>query len=128
MKLRRISFENFRSFKETADLGLIKPVSSFVGSNNAGKSNIFEIFSFLRRMIDHQWSRPFEELSFDRNKKPIKLEIEFELDDADRLKIISSIGGSGVTREIVIAVVFLSILIQLAMITFLRTRVPKVIK
>jgi len=44
------------------------------------------------------------------------------------LTIISSIGGSGVTREIVIAVVFLSILIQLAMITFLRTRVPKVIK
>lgn len=91
MKLRRISFENFRSFKETADLGLIKPTSSFVGSNNAGKSNILEIFSFLRRMIDHQWSRPFEELSFDRNKKPIKLEIEFELDDADRSRIISSI-------------------------------------
>lgn len=91
MKLRRISFENFRSFKETADLGLIKPTSSFVGSNNAGKSNILEIFSFLRRMIDHQWSRQFEELSFDRNKKPIKLEIEFELDDADRSRIISSI-------------------------------------
>lgn len=91
MKLRRISFENFRSFKETADLGLIKPISSFVGSNNAGKSNILEIFSFLRRMIEHNWSRSFGELSFDRNKKPIKLEIEFELDDVDRSRIISSI-------------------------------------
>ena len=44
------------------------------------------------------------------------------------LTIISTIGGSGVGKEMIITIVLLSILVQIGMITFLRTRVPRVIK
>lgn len=91
MKLHRLSFENFISFEENADLGNIKPISVFTGSNSAGKSNIIEIFSFLRKMVMHNWSRSFKDLTFDRNKKPIKIELEFELDESERKKAIDII-------------------------------------
>ncbi len=44
------------------------------------------------------------------------------------LTIISTVGGSGVGKDMIITIVLLSMLVQVAMITFLRTRVPKVIK
>ena len=44
------------------------------------------------------------------------------------LTIISTIGGSGIGLDMILTIVMLSILVQIAMITFLRTRVPKVIK
>ncbi len=44
------------------------------------------------------------------------------------LTIISTIGGSGIGKEMIITIVLLSVLVQIGMITFLRTRVPRVIK
>jgi archaeal flagellar protein FlaJ len=44
------------------------------------------------------------------------------------LTILSTIGGSGIGKEIIITIILLSILVQAGMITFLRTRVPRVIK
>ena len=44
------------------------------------------------------------------------------------LTIISTIGGSGIGKEMIVTIVLLSVLVQIGMITFLRTRVPRVIK
>ncbi|HXV38191.1 MAG TPA: AAA family ATPase [Nitrosopumilaceae archaeon] len=91
MKIHKLSFKNFRSFKDKSTLDDVKPISTFVGSNSAGKSNIIEILSFLRKMANHEWIRPFADLTFDRNKNPIKIEIEFEKEVKRILEIIRAI-------------------------------------
>jgi len=100
MKLHRLSFENFTSFKEKTELNNIKPISIIAGSNSSGKSNIIEMFAFLRKMMDHNWSKPFEDLTFDRNKQPIKIELEFELDESERQFMIDMIPTPPALQEI----------------------------
>ncbi len=89
MKIHWIAFENFRSFKEKAELANIKPVSIFVGPNNAGKSNVIEMLSFIRGMAMGSWSRRYDDLVYDKNNKNIHVEIELELTEDERRKIFS---------------------------------------
>lgn len=89
MKIIGLSLENFRSFEEKTQLDNIKPISVFVGANNVGKSNIIEFLKFLKNMTSKSWSKTFEEIIFDQKDKTIKLELEVELTESERRKIIN---------------------------------------
>ncbi len=91
MKIHRLSVQNFRSFKEKTVLNDIKPVSVFVGANNAGKSNVFEILSFLRAMANGNRPKQHIECTFDRTTDPFLIEIELELSESERSSIINKI-------------------------------------
>lgn len=105
MKIHRLVIQNFRSFRDSTELGKVNKVNTFVGANNAGKSNVIEILSFLRSLANNKLSRDYSEFTFDRNKKPINIEIEFELDEPERRNIIdsittpNSIAGIDLTKE-----------------------------
>jgi len=86
-----LSVQNFKSFKEKTELNDIKPVSVFVGANNAGKSNIIEILSFLREMGNKTRSKQHIDCTFDRTTDPFLIEIELELSESERLSIINKI-------------------------------------
>ena len=91
MRFHKITFENFRSFEDSTNLDEIKSFTSFVGSNNSGKSNVLEILLFLRSMANKAWSRNYQDLTFDKNDNSINIEIELELSDDERQQIIESV-------------------------------------
>lgn len=95
MKIHRIVFENFRSFRDKTELDNIKPISVFVGQNNAGKSNVIEVLNLLRSMTTGGWSKPYDEIVFDKNGKSIQIEIDVELNEEERRKIFDLIPHFG---------------------------------
>lgn len=90
MKINSFTIENFRTFRDKTHLEL-SDINIFIGSNSAGKSNIIEFLKFIRDLSSGTWSRPFTELTFDRNNNPISFEIELELDDGEIESIVNHI-------------------------------------
>ncbi len=88
MKIRKVSVTNFKSIKEEIILDNLKPISVFVGPNNSGKSNIIKLFEFFKLLA--QGSRPqnMVDYIFDKKNEEISIELQLELSDEERYKII----------------------------------------
>ncbi len=95
--IRRIHVQNYRSIKDlTIEL---HPFNCFVGANNSGKSNIFDVFSFLFDTFQNglQWAvenRGWDRLRYYGSAASDPILIELTLD--------STVGGSGSELEYIL--------------------------
>jgi AAA15 family ATPase/GTPase len=89
LRLRSISLQNFRSFKDTVKISDLKRVNVLVGPNKAGKSNVFEALSLLKSLAndDANSRRNLDDYRFDHAKQnKIVIEIEIELSPSEQLQ------------------------------------------
>jgi len=92
MKLKSISFENYKAFYERQTMQL-KPITILIGKNSSGKSSIAKLFTLLENSLSGEIDEPlllnnngvelgedFENLFFGNSLagKPISFKIEFE--------------------------------------------------
>lgn len=93
MKILNISIENFLSFKEKIELNDIKPLTIFVGPNNAGKSNILKALEIINKIARNDFPNNWDGLIFDKKDNKATLEIALELSNEERQEIIHSMHG-----------------------------------
>jgi predicted ATP-dependent endonuclease of OLD family len=97
LRLRSISLQNFRSFKDTVKISDLKRVNVLVGPNKAGKSNVFEALSLLKSLAndDANSIRSLDDYRFDHAKQnKIVIEIEIELSPSEQLQVVELLGRS----------------------------------
>lgn len=92
MKIDRVEVKNFKSIK-SAEFNLNNGVTTIVGKNNAGKSNLTEVFLFLNKLaltengeIDEVFKEygGFGEIVYNKsNRSPIKISLEMTLNSTD---------------------------------------------
>lgn len=93
MKIKSISFENYKAFSEKQTIQL-KPITILIGKNSSGKSSIAKLFPLLENSLSGKIEEPlllknngvelgaeFRDLVFGKDATPIHFEIEFENDD-----------------------------------------------
>lgn len=97
MYVSKLSLTNFRSYPQL-DLTLEKGVTTFVGNNGAGKTNIAESLIFLSFLTSHRTSttQPLIALGHDqavirtelvRGDRNIQIDLEINLNKANRARI-----------------------------------------
>lgn len=88
MLVKKISFENFRSFRDKTELDL-QNINIFVGPNKAGKSNIIMCFQFLNSISRNDWNDLFIDNVFDYDKNMrITIQIVFYLNIEERRDLV----------------------------------------
>jgi AAA15 family ATPase/GTPase len=86
--VKKISFENFRSFRDKTELDL-QNVNIFVGPNKAGKSNIIMCFQFLNSISRNDWNDLYIDNVFDYDKNMrITIQIVFYLNIEERRDLV----------------------------------------
>jgi predicted ATPase len=100
MKLKSISFENYKAFKEKQTLE-IRPITILIGKNSSGKSAIAKLFTLLENSLSNQIKEPlllnnngvelgaeFLDLVYGKiPNSPIKFTINFNIDKSNKLRI-----------------------------------------
>jgi predicted ATPase len=90
MKIKSISFENYKAFAERQTVKL-KPITLLIGKNSSGKSSIAKLFTLFENSLSGSIDEPlllkndgvdlgaeFRDLVFGRNSTPLTFNIEFE--------------------------------------------------
>lgn len=114
MKIKSITLENFRSYKEAILIEGLSDVNIFIGPNNAGKSNILEALRYIQFLTTGGQLRGYTDMVFDgRTKLNIHLALSFRLSTKERKDFINEIfqDNSQVTPEKILGSAFLSTLI-----------------
>jgi len=88
LKIKRFSIENFRSHRDAIELKNIKTITSFVGPNNSGKSNIIKAIEFWKKYAHNDPPGRTIDYIFDKKDTKIKLEMDFEFTENERNDII----------------------------------------
>lgn len=92
MKVKSITLENFRSFKEAMPIEGLSDVNIFIGANNAGKSNILEALRYLQALASRRQLRSFEEMVFDGDtRRKIHMSLSFSLSAEERKDFIKQV-------------------------------------
>lgn len=89
MKIKSISFENYKAFAEKQTMQL-KPITILIGKNSSGKSSIAKLFPLLENSLSGLIDEPllinnngvelgaeFRDLVYGKDATPIKFEIEY---------------------------------------------------
>lgn len=101
MKIKSISFENYKAFPEKQTIQL-KPITMLIGKNSSGKSSIAKLFTLLENSLSGKNDEPllvknqgvelgaeFRDLVFGRaTSTPIEFEIEFKNDLTLGVKVL----------------------------------------
>ncbi len=100
MKIKSISFENYKAFAEKQTIQL-KPITILIGKNSSGKSSIAKLFTLLENSLSGEIEEPllvknngvelgaeFRDLVFGRASTPISFEIQFEDNRTLGIKIL----------------------------------------
>lgn len=100
MKIKCISFENYKAFAEKQTIQL-KPVTILIGKNSSGKSSIAKLFTLLENSLSGEIEEPlliknngvelgaeFRDLVFGRASTPVSFEIQFEDNRTLKIKIL----------------------------------------
>jgi predicted ATP-dependent endonuclease of OLD family len=90
MRVSKIKISGFRSFVEEIIIDDLNRVNIFVGKNAVGKTNILEIFLFLRGLTQNNFYRQSKDF-ISINKKSLSLSLEFVLEEDEREKYIKDI-------------------------------------
>lgn len=113
MKIKSITLENFRSYKEAIPIEGLSDVNIFIGPNNAGKSNILEALRYIQALTGGNQLKGYTEMVFDgRTKRDIHLTLSFCLSAEERKDFIDELfrDNSHVTPQKVLESAFLSTL------------------
>lgn len=114
MKIKNITLENFRSYKEAIHIEDLSDVNIFIGPNNVGKSNILEALRYMQALTGRNQLRGYTEMVFDgKTKLNVHLTLGFSLSTEERKDIIDELfqDNSHITPEKVLESAFLSTLI-----------------
>jgi predicted ATPase len=100
MKIKSISFQNYKAFKEKQTL-VLKPITLLIGKNSSGKSSIAKLLTLLENSLSGKIEEPlllknndvelggeFADLFFGKRKEPISFSIQFEHDVNIEVSII----------------------------------------
>jgi predicted ATPase len=90
MRVRKIIVSGFKSLMDEVSIGDLDRVNVFVGKNGAGKTNVIEVFRFLRELSAGRTHRPVDDF-FSREKKRLALTLELTLDEGERKDILESL-------------------------------------
>ena len=98
MQLTSVSFENFKSFKERAQLNLNR-INYLIGPNGAGKSNVLAGINLISMMVkDGHYPGPDD--CFDGMREaPTTISFTAKLSEDERRKMIEKTLGSGRTAS-----------------------------
>lgn len=97
MKITRIRAKNFLSFdSEGIDISNFASVNSFVGPNNAGKTNFFRIVTFIGQTLRSSYNPFFlnEFLPYYHDQtldEPFEIEVSLELTHDERRALVDSL-------------------------------------
>jgi len=109
MKVKSISFENYKAFFEKQVMQL-KPITVLIGKNSSGKSSIAKLFTLLENSLMGDISEPlllknsgvelseeFDNLFFDNNPGgiPLSFKIVFENDVQMEVGLLKKVDGYG---------------------------------
>ena len=109
MKVKSISFENYKAFFEEQTMQL-KPITILIGKNSSGKSSIAKLFTLLENSLTGDIDEPlllknsgvelgdgFDNLFFDNNPGgiPLKFKIVFENDVQIEIGLLKKVEGYG---------------------------------
>lgn len=98
MKLKSISFENYKAFSKKQTLEL-KPITILIGKNSSGKSSVAKLFTLIDNSLSGNIDEPLlvnnygvelgaEFIDLIYNKMPsVPLNIEMEFEDEKRLEV-----------------------------------------
>lgn len=90
MKIKSITLENFRSYKEAIPIEGLSDVNIFIGPNNAGKSNILEALRYIQALRGGNQLRSFAEMMFDgKTRLNMHLTLRLSPSTEEREKLIS---------------------------------------
>jgi len=100
MKIKSISFENYKAFAEKQTIQL-KPVTILIGKNSSGKSSIAKLFTLLENSLSGEIEEPllvknngvelgaeFRDLVFGKTSTAVSFEIQFEDNKTLGIKIL----------------------------------------
>jgi len=114
LKIKSITLENFRSYKEAISIEGLSDVNIFIGPNNVGKSNILEALRYIQTLTGGSQLRGYTEIVFDgKTKLHIHLTLGFSLSTEERKDIIRELfrDNSNVTPEKAMESAFVSTLV-----------------
>lgn len=109
MKVKSISFENYKAFFEKQTMQL-KPITILIGKNSSGKSSIAKLFTLLENSLMGDINEPlllrnsgvelgdeFDNLFFDNNPGgiPLSFKIVFENDVQMEIGLLKKVEGYG---------------------------------
>ena len=100
MKIKSISFENYKAFAEKQTMQL-NPITILIGKNSSGKSSIAKLFPLLENSLSGLIDEPllinnngvelgaeFRDLVYGKDSTPIKFEIEYVGDKKLKVQVI----------------------------------------
>jgi len=80
MKIKSITLEGFRSYKEAVTIEDLSDVNILIGPNNVGKSNILEALRYAQALTNGNQLKGYTEMVFGgRTKLNIHLTLNFSL-------------------------------------------------
>lgn len=88
MNIHTIYLENFRSYKKGQGIENIRPITVFIGANNAGKSNIINALVWYKDMSMDNANFNTELLHVNNKLKPMRITIEFSLGVEERQSLV----------------------------------------
>jgi predicted ATP-dependent endonuclease of OLD family len=92
MKLKSITLENFRSFKDPVAIKGLSDVNVFIGANNAGKSNIIEALRYVQFLVDNNQLKSYKEMVFDGDiRSEIRIQLIFSLSEDERKEMVKEL-------------------------------------
>lgn len=94
MKITELSFQNFRTFKDTQNLTGIVKNNYLIGPNSAGKSNIFRGIELLKKVFTDQYQPNLSDYFDSDNTKNLVVSVTLELSESDKADIIQSVSKS----------------------------------
>jgi predicted ATPase len=90
MRVSSIRVSGFRTYLDYTSMDELNQVNLFVGRNNSGKSNVLEIFRFLKSLAQNTpYKQPADFIS--RGRESASIEITFSMEQAERLSITQEI-------------------------------------
>src|SRR5207249_11451911 len=108
MRLSDLRLRNFRSYKESTSFEGLRPITVLIGPNNAGKSNFIHALSWYRGMERGEQPGVRDFIHSGNRSKPLALDLEFELDEAERRSLlVSALAKSRVSESQLVATMLL---------------------
>jgi predicted ATP-dependent endonuclease of OLD family len=90
MRVKRIEVRGFRSFLDKVEINDLAPVNTFVGRNNAGKTNAIEILRFVRHLSRGETYKQFVDI-VSAGSTTVEISLAMELDEGERRNLIEKI-------------------------------------
>ena len=93
MRITRLVFENYRTFKNKTEINNLRQINYFIGKNGVGKTNIKNSFQVFRQLFSDSW-KPNQSDYYDNIiDSKLRLGFELEINENEVVKLIENHRG-----------------------------------